>query len=105
MQSKNFFKTPFTWMMIIFSCLFLGTLIFTFFNDRFYNMPIGQITQITDIQSQKVTDEHKNKDIKYKEKITFKILNGEFKGQTTTIPHQYVKSQACLLYTSPSPRD
>ncbi|MDU1461017.1 MAG: YibE/F family protein, partial [Staphylococcus epidermidis] len=54
MQSKNFFKTPFTWMMIIFSCLFLGTLIFTFFNDRFYNMPIGQITQITDIQSQKV---------------------------------------------------
>ena len=57
-------------------------------------MPIGQITQITDIQSQKVTDEHKNKDIKYKEKITFKILNGEFKGQTTTIPHQYVKSQA-----------
>ena len=44
MQSKNFFKTPFTWMMIIFSCLFLGTLIFTFFNDRFYNMPIGQIT-------------------------------------------------------------
>ena len=57
-------------------------------------MPIGQITQITDIQSQKVTDEHKNKDIKYKEKLTFKILNGEFKGQTTTIPHQYVKSQA-----------
>ena len=64
MQSKNFLKIPFTWMMIIFSCLFLGTLIFTFFNDRFYNMPIGQITQITDIQSQKVTDEHKNKDIK-----------------------------------------
>ena len=56
-------------------------------------MPIGQITQITDIQSQKVTDEHKIK-ILSKEKITFKILNGEFKGQTTTIPHQYVKSQA-----------
>ena len=43
-------------------------------------MPIGQITQITDIQSQKVTDEHKNKDIKYKEKLTFKILNGEIQG-------------------------
>ena len=115
LKSKNFFKTPFTWMMIIFSCLFLGTLIFTFFNDRFYNMPIGQITQITDIQSQKVTDEHKNKDIKYKEKITFKILNGEFKGQTTTIPHQYVKSQAdsesfskndkVLLHISKNPKD
>lgn len=112
---RIFFKTPFTWMMIIFSCLFLGTLIFTFFNDRFYNMPIGQITQITDIQSQKVTDEHKNKDIKYKEKITFKILNGEFKGQTTTIPHQYVKSQAdsesfskndkVLLHISKNPKD
>ena len=56
-------------------------------------MPIGQITQITDIQSQKVTDEHKNKDIKYKEKITFKILNGEFKGNNDD-SHQYVKSQA-----------
>ena len=115
MQSKNFLKIPFTWMMIIFSCLFLGTLIFTFFNDRFYNMPIGQITQITDIQSQKVTDEHKNKDIKYKEKLTFKILNGEFKGQTTTIPHQYVKSQAdsesfskndkVVLHISKNPKD
>ena len=49
-------------------------------------MPIGQITQITDIQSQKVTDEHKNKDIKYKEKITFKILNGEFKGNNDDSP-------------------
>ena len=105
MQSKNFLKIPFTWMMIIFSCLFLGTLIFTFFNDRFYNMPIGQITQITDIQSQKVTDEHKNKDIKYKEKLTFKILNGEFKGQTTTIPHQYVKSQADSESFSKNPKD
>lgn len=112
---RIFFKIPFTWMMIIFSCLFLGTLIFTFFNDRFYNMPIGQITQITDIQSQKVTDEHKNKDIKYKEKLTFKILNGEFKGQTTTIPHQYVKSQAdsesfskndkVVLHISKNPKD
>ena len=86
MQSKNFFKTPFTWMMIIFSCLFLGTLIFTFFNDRFYNMPIGQITQITDIQSQKVTDEHKNKDIKYKEKITFKILMVNSRGKQRRFP-------------------
>ena len=49
-------------------------------------MPIGQITQITDIQSQKVTDEHKNKDIKYKEKLTFKILNGEFISKQRRFP-------------------
>ena len=93
MQFKTFFKNPFSWMLITFGCLFLTAFIFTFFNDKFYNMPIGQITQINHVHSEKVTDKQHNKDIKYKEKLTLKILNGKFKGQTTTIDHQYVKSQ------------
>ena len=57
-------------------------------------MPIGKITNVHPIHTEKITDEQHNKDIKYKEKLTLEILNGKFKGQTATIDHQYVKSQA-----------
>lgn len=115
MQFKSFFKQPFSWMIIIFCCIFLGLFIFTFFNDKFYNMPIGKITNVHPIHTEKITDEQHNKDIKYKEKLTLEILNGKFKGQTATIDHQYVKSQAdselfskndkVLLHISKKPSD
>ena len=43
-------------------------------------MPIGKITNVTPIHSEKITDEQHNKDIKYKEKLTLKILNGNLKA-------------------------
>ena len=94
MQFKTLFKQPFTWMIVAFCFIFLSLFIFTCFNDKFYNMPIGKITNVTPIHSEKITDEQHNKDIKYKEKLTLKILNGKFEGQSATINHQYVKSQA-----------
>ena len=39
-------------------------------------------------------DAQNNRDIKYKNQLKVKILNGQFAGETTTINHQYVKSQA-----------
>ena len=94
MQFKTLFKQPFTWMIVAFCFIFLSLFIFTCFNDKFYNMPIGKITNVTPIHSEKITDEQHNKDIKYKEQLTLKILNGKFEGQSATINHQYVKSQA-----------
>lgn len=115
MQFKTLFKQPFTWMIVAFCFIFLSLFIFTCFNDKFYNMPIGKITNVTPIHSEKVTDEQHNKDIKYKEKLTLKILNGKFEGQSATINHQYVKSQAdseafskndkVLLHISKKPND
>ncbi len=115
MQFKTLFKQPFTWMIVAFCFIFLSLFIFTCFNDKFYNMPIGKITNVTPIHSEKVTDEQHNKDIKYKEKLTVKILNGKFEGQSATINHQYVKSQAdseafskndkVLLHISKKPND
>lgn len=115
MQFKTLFKQPFTWMIVAFCFIFLSLFIFTCFNDKFYNMPIGKITNVTPIHSEKVTEEQHNKDIKYKEKLTLKILNGKFEGQSATINHQYVKSQAdseafskndkVLLHISKKPND
>ena len=115
MQFKTLFKQPFTWMIVAFCFIFLSLFIFTCFNDKFYNMPIGKITNVTPIHSEQVTDEQHNKDIKYKEKLTLKILNGKFEGQSATINHQYVKSQAdseafskndkVLLHISKKPND
>ncbi|MBU5868783.1 YibE/F family protein, partial [Vibrio cholerae O1] len=55
------------------------------------------------------------RDIKYKNQLKVKILNGQFAGETTTINHQYVKSQAdseafrthekVLLHISNKPSD
>lgn len=115
MEFKMLFKQSYTWIIMIFCCIFLGLFIFTFFNDKFYSMPIGKITSVNHVHSEKVTDEQHNKDIKYKEKLTMHILNGKFKGQNATIDHQYVKSQAdseafskndkVLLHISKKPDD
>ena len=43
--------------------------------------------------AQKVVDEQHNTDFKYKRHLTIKILNGKFKGESTTIDNTYVKSQ------------
>ncbi|UDI79162.1 YibE/F family protein [Staphylococcus taiwanensis] len=74
--------------------IFLGIFIFTFFNAPFYNTPIGKITHVETGKAQKVVDEQHNTDYKYKQHLTLTILNGKYKGQSTTVDNTYVKSQA-----------
>lgn len=57
-------------------------------------MPIGKITDVQRLSTQHVTDDQHNKDIKYKDQLTVKILNGKFEGKSTTITNEFVKSQA-----------
>lgn len=74
--------------------LFLLDYSYSLFNAKFYDTPIGQITQINNTQSTQVSDEHHNKDTKHKETLHIHILNGKFEGKTTTITHEYTESQA-----------
>lgn len=53
---------------MIFVASFLAYL-YLRFNDKFYNMPIGKITNVHPIHTEKITDEQHNKDIKYKENL------------------------------------
>ena len=57
-------------------------------------MPIGKITNVHPIHTEKLRMNNTIKILNIKEKLTLEILNGKFKGQTATIDHQYVKSQA-----------
>ena len=57
-------------------------------------MPIGKVTDVQRVNTQHVTDEQHNKDIKYKDRLTIQILNGKFEGAKSTITNDYVKSQA-----------
>ncbi len=50
-------------------------------NAKFYDIPIGQITNIENKSTSQITDEHHNKDTKYKEQLTIKILNGKYEGK------------------------
>ncbi|MEB7435173.1 YibE/F family protein [Staphylococcus pasteuri] len=115
MQFHAFFKNKFYWIVMIFIFLFIGLFIFTLFNEKFYQMPIGKVTNVQRINTQHVTDEQHNKDIKYKDRLTIQILNGKFEGAKSTITNDYVKSQAdserfskndkVLLHISKKPND
>ena len=80
MQFHAFFKNKFYWIVKIFIFLFIGLFIFTLFNEKFYQMPIGKVTDVQRVNTQHVTDEQHNKDIKYKDRLTIQILNGKFEG-------------------------
>ncbi|RRJ34355.1 YibE/F family protein, partial [Pseudomonas aeruginosa] len=46
MQFNTFFKNKFYWIIMVFIVIFLGLFIFTFFNEKYYQMPIGKITDV-----------------------------------------------------------
>lgn len=94
MPIKTLIKRPFNWVLLLFCIIFIGLFIFTFVNAKFYDTPIGQITNIENKSTSKTTDDHHNKDIKHTETLKLTILNGKFEGQTATIPHEYYESQA-----------
>ena len=101
-------------IIVLIGVLIIGAFIFTFFNASFYNTPIGKVTHVETSNAQKVVDEQHNTDFKYKD-LTIKILNGKFKGESTTIDNTYVKSQAdsehfsknnkVLMHIQNSPKD
>lgn len=93
-STKSLLNKPFNWIIFIFCILFISLFIFTFVNAKFYNTPIGQITKIDNQSATQITDEHHNKDIKHKERLHIKILNGKFEGKTAQISHEYTDSQA-----------
>ena len=78
----------------MFCVIFIGLFLFTFVNDKFYHNTIGEITKVENKSTSKVTDEHHNRDIKHKQLLTIKILNGQFEGKTATIENTYIASQA-----------
>ncbi|WP_323703454.1 YibE/F family protein [Mammaliicoccus sp. Dog046] len=85
-------KQPFNLAIISFIILVIGAVIFTQHNTQFYKTPIGQITQITNKQSETTIDQNKNKDTLHKEHIHIKVLNGKYKGDTLTLSHKYTDS-------------
>ncbi len=80
------------------------------------NFTTNRLVEFIDVKhvsSTPTKDAQNNRDIKYKNRLKVKILNGQFAGETTTINHQYVKSQAdseafrthknvCIISNKPS---
>lgn len=94
MSYKNKLNQPFTWVLLIFIALFIGSLLFTLNNARFYHMPIGEVTKVKHLNTEQVTDEHHNKDTKHSDELTIRVLNGKFEGQIGHINNTYYASQA-----------
>ncbi|SNV61085.1 membrane spanning protein [Staphylococcus simiae] len=94
LQQRHFFTKPFNIIIVIFCIIYVCSIIFTLFNTSLYHQPIGKVTQVEHLSTTSTTDDQHNHDTKYKTKLTLNVLNGHFKGQTTNIEHDYVKSQA-----------
>lgn len=65
----------------MFCIAFIGAILFTFNNENFYNKPIGQIIDVKHVSSTPTKDAQNNRDIKYKNQLKVKILNGQFAGE------------------------
>lgn len=94
MNLKTKFNHPFNWVIFIFCVCVIGLFLFTLVNDKFYHMPIGKITDVQNVKTTKVTDEHHNSDTKHQQLLTIHMVNGKFEGHTTKIKNSYVASQA-----------
>ncbi|MGT0298576.1 hypothetical protein ACV566_01620 [Staphylococcus aureus] len=91
MKYKNYLQSHLVYFSVLFCIAFIGAILFTFNNENFYNKPIGQIIDVERDTLTPTKDAQNNRDIKYKNQLKVKILNGQFAGETTTINHQYVK--------------
>lgn len=89
----TFFKKihPFYFIMAI---LFLLSLLFVTNNEAFYSDTIVDVTEVKEIAKEELVDGNGNKDRLYTLEITGEIQNGESKGTSITIEHQYSQSQA-----------
>lgn len=94
MNLKRQFKSPFIWSITLFCIIFICVFIFTLVNDQMYRTPIGQITNIQNLKTEQVVDEHHNRDTKHQDQLTIHMLNGKYQGETTKIKHEYTESQA-----------
>ena len=94
MNLKRQFKSPFVWSITLFCIIFICVFIFTLVNDQMYRTPIGQITNIQNLKTEQVVDEHHNHDTKHQDQLTIHMLNGKYQGETTKIKHEYTESQA-----------
>ena len=94
MAEKPIWQRPFTWLFTICCLIFIISIIFTLVNDKFYRIPLAQVTDVKEVHTKHITDDHHNHDTKHTQRLTLKMLNGKYEGQTTTLHNTYAESQA-----------
>jgi len=65
----------------------------THFDSFLYHDPVIKVEQIKVSDKQTSTDEYKNTDTSYTQKVSGKLLNGKDKGKTVSFKNTYYKSQ------------
>ena len=94
MAEKPIWQRPFTWLFTICCLIFIISIIFTLVNDKFYRIPLAQVTDVKEVHTKHITDDHHNHDTKHTQRLTLKMLNGKYEGRTTTLHNTYAESQA-----------
>lgn len=70
-----------------------GLIAFLARNDAFlYRQPIMRISQVKNSQSVRTTDEYGNHDQQTEQRLTGKVLNGKYRGETFTLKNTFTES-------------
>lgn len=74
--------------------MFIGSLIFVFYNHSFYDQPIAKVIETKIVDTTETTDANQNKDQLFTQQITAVLKNGEQKGQMIHLTNEYSSSGA-----------
>ncbi|EKU48236.1 hypothetical protein C273_06002 [Staphylococcus massiliensis S46] len=90
MKHKLTFKHAFMIAVLVYLLL----IVFTMMNAFMYQTPVGKVTDITHVKKESVTDEHKNHDTKYTDRLKIQLLNTDNKDKIYSVSHSYNQSKS-----------
>lgn len=81
-------------LYIFIGICFIASLLFVYHNHSFYERPIAQVIEVTEIDLTPVVDHHGNEDTMFTQQIIAELKNGDNKGDTITLTNTYSSSGA-----------
>lgn len=91
-KKKLPFKELLVFAFLAISCI--GSIIFVFHNQEFYDRPIAEVVSSTIVQETEAEDMNGNNDTLFVQEIVGEIKNGEFEGKKITLTNEFSSSGA-----------
>lgn len=89
---KQLQLAPPKWLVIFLVVAGVGIWLFAGHDQFLYDTPIARVEASKVVSSRKATDQFENVDRQETQKLTVRLLNGQYKGQTLEISNSYLRS-------------
>lgn len=87
------------WWPLLVMTLVIGGLVFLFTSHdaAVYSRPVAVVTKVEQTGRQKQSDQFKNTDEMYEQRLTVRLLNTKYRGRTLTVSNHYTVSETMSL--------